>query len=139
MIDFAFDINYWTVLSATIVWFVIGAVWYSPAMFSKQWITLTGKPMGGNMKKEDLWKIMVASFIFSLIEAYILAHFVALGQAMTFMEGAKIGAWLGLGFVAMPFAIDFIYAGKSWKLYFINVGYQLVGTIIMAGILAQWS
>jgi hypothetical protein len=138
MIDFAFDINFWTVLGATIVWFVIGAIWYSPALFSKQWIALTGHQMGGD-KKGSIAQVMIISFIFSLIEAYILAHFVALGQAMTFIEGAQIGLWLGLGFVAMPFAIDFIYAGKPWKLYFINVGYQLLGVVIMAGILAQWS
>ncbi len=138
MNDFMFEINNWAVLGAAVAWFILGAVWYSPALFAKPWLALIGKNPDEVMKGNPT-KPMIISFVLSLIEAYILAHFVALSGAMNFAEGVQIGLWLGLGFIAIPFAIDFIYPGKSWKLYAITAGYQFLGVVLMASILAQWS
>lgn len=137
MIDFTFDINLWVVLGATVAWFLLGWLWYSPVLFAKPWMALTGKT-NADIKKGNPAQAMITSFILAFVEAYILAHFIALSQAMNFAEGLQIGFWLALGFIAIPFAIDYVYSGKPWKLYGISAGYQFVGLLLMAGILAQW-
>ena len=36
------QINYLAVLTATLAHYILGALWYSPVLFSKQWITAVG-------------------------------------------------------------------------------------------------
>jgi hypothetical protein len=41
------DINWLAIIAAVVVNMVVGFVWYSPAVFAKQWSKLTGRKMNG--------------------------------------------------------------------------------------------
>jgi succinyl-CoA synthetase beta subunit len=90
-------------------------------------------------KKEDMQgagKAMATMAFVALLTAYILAHFVDYVRAHTASEGAQLGFWVWLGFVATSTLTIYIFEDRPKLLYAIFVGYQLVSLIAMGIILA---
>jgi len=130
------NINLVAVLVAAIASMVIGMLWYGP-IFGKHWTAFMG------IKKQDMAKMKKGAgkkvslgFISTLVMSYVLAHFIAFTQAATITEGAVIGFWLWLGFVATVTAGSVIWERRSKDLYFLNNAYQLVSLAVMGAILA---
>ena len=133
------DPNYWAVLVAAIVGYILGAVWYSPVLFGRQWMKLMGiNQKDSKTMHKTAWKGYVGMFITLLVMAYILAHFVAYTEATTFLLGAVTGFWIWLGFLATTMMGSIFWENKSFRLYLINVGHYLVVLLLMGGILAVW-
>lgn len=131
----AVHINLLAVLVAAVVNMIIGALWYSPLLFSKLWMREVGKKM------EDIGQSGPAyalTMVGALVAAYVLAHFVAYAQAVTLMDGVKTGFWAWLGFVVPTHGATHLFEGKSLNLYLITIGYHLVALMVMGGILAVW-
>ena len=58
------DINWVAVMVAAFVAYVLGALWYSPALFAKQWMRLIGVPEGGTIEGAAFakrWLALLAS------------------------------------------------------------------------------
>ncbi len=127
------QVNYLAVLVAAVLNMVAGAIWYSPMLFAKPWIKLTGKK---DMQGGGVGYGIAA--LCSLAIAYVLAHFVQLAGAMDWMDGVKTGLWAWVGFVATTAAANYVFEGRPWKLYWINVGYPLVAFVLMGALLAAW-
>lgn len=135
------DINLAAVFGAAIASIVLGFLWYGP-LFGKQWMSLMGwkklsKAQMEKMKK-GAQKSYVLGFVSALVMAYVLAHFVDYVGATTFLDGAITGFWVWLGFVATVMLGMVLWDGKPWKLYYINIGYQLVNLLVMGALLAVW-
>jgi len=129
------DINWWAIVVATIINIGLISIWYSKNFFGKQWARLAGR------KLEDMigsGRGYITAAAGSLLQAYILAHFVTYTGANTFWKGLVSGFWLWLGFVAVVIAINLMFEGKSWALWRINAGYFLVVLLINGGLLAAW-
>jgi hypothetical protein len=130
------DINLADVLVAAVINMIIGAIWYSPVLFAKQWSKLVGRKM------EDLQKSAGPGYavaaIGALIQAYVLAHFVQYAGATSVGEGLVTGLWLWIGFVAVTTAMNYMFAGRSWQLWQIDAGYFLVVLMINGALLATW-
>ena len=129
------SVNYWAVIVAAIVNMVVGAIWYSKPLFAKDWSKLTGRKID---QMGDGSTSYVITAIAALVQAWILAHFVAYAGADTAVKGAVIGFWLWVGFVAITQGVNTIFAGSRKKLWAINVGYFLVVLFINGAILAVW-
>ena len=129
------DINYLAVVVAAIVNMVVGAVWYSPAAFAKQWAALTGRKMNemGNGAQG-----YVLTTIGALVQALVLSYFVQYAHANTAYEGAVVGFWLWVAFVAIPQGVNMVFANTRKKLWAINTGYFLVVLLINGAFLAVW-
>ncbi len=123
-------------VSAVILW-VLGAVWYSPALFAKPWMAalrITPDPA----KKKGLLAGMIASFIGDFILAFVLDHLVLWANAGSWRGGSFIGFLVWLGFFAAPNFPQGIYESRPFKLFAINNGYWLVGLVIIGILLAVW-
>ena len=70
--------------------------------------------------------------------AYVLRYFIGYAQASTAIDGAIVGIWLWLGFVATTMIGMVLWEGKPFRLYLINAGHVLAGLIVMGAILAVW-
>ena len=68
------DTNWLAILAAVIVNMVVGFVWYSPALFAKDWAKLTGRKMD---EMGDGTKGYIITTIGAFVQAFILSHFVA--------------------------------------------------------------
>jgi hypothetical protein len=131
-------LNYWAIIVSAIVSMVLGALWYSPVLFGKQWMQLMGWTKE-QVKKEDANKGYLLAMIGALILAYVMSHFVDYVGATTVSQGAQTGFWTWLGFAATTSLTTSTFEGKPTKLWGINSGYNLVQFILTGAILAVWA
>ena len=138
-------INIAAVLTAVVVNFILGFIWYTP-LFGKIW----GKEMGydPDMKpdKSLMFKGMAFMIIGNLLFAWVLAHNIAAWQ---FVPGIKemgpfvnaltaaIFTWLGFYLPGQLGAT--VWEKNSWKLFAINTGYHLASLLVVAFILTYWT
>ena len=111
----------------------IGMLWYSPSLFGTQWMALIGMTpeMSPEMKK-NAGKAYSIMLIPSLVMAYVLAVFIRNSFAPDLIHTIYVGFFAWLGFVATTGSSEYIFNAKPkpWKLYVINVGYQLANLIV---------
>jgi hypothetical protein len=127
--------NLWAVLVAALSTFLIGGLWYSPALFGKAWMRENGFTeetlKGGNMAK-----IFGLAFLLGVIAAINLAMF--MGPEDDPAMGAMWGFLAGFGWVATFVGTHYLFERRSLKLFLINAGYSVVALTVMGVILAAW-
>jgi Protein of unknown function (DUF1761) len=138
-------INWLAVLAAGISAFVVGGVWYSPALFGKAWMAdnnLTEE----QIKKGNFTKIFGFTLLFSLLAAANLGMFLAdtpkectgnCAQHADITWGAIAGLLAGIWVFAFV-AIHGLFEHKPWRLIFINGGYAVVALVLMGAIIGLW-
>lgn len=130
------QINFMAVITAALSTFLLGAIWYSPALFYKAWLA------SNNFSEEEVKNFSKArmfgwSSIFSIIMAFNLAMF--LNDAQTdAVWGATAGFLAGSGWVALGIGVVALFEGRSWKYIFINGGYHVVAFTMMGTIIGAW-
>ena len=129
----SFSVNILAVVVAVVANMVLGMLWYSKALFAKQWLKLIGK---SEAQLKGAQQAMGLAVLVSLVEAYFLAVLINNLGANTLLGGAKVGGLVWLGFIATTMLNEVIFEGRSSKLYQIQVGYQLVSFVIMGALLA---
>ncbi len=130
------SLNWFAVLTAGISAFILGGVWYSPALFGKAWMkenNLTAQ----DIKNSNKAKVFGWSLILSLIMAVNLGMYLSntpdLDLEMGLIYGLLTGVWIFCGI-----AIVALFEQKTARYIFINGGYCFVGLGIMGAILGAW-
>jgi len=126
-------VNVWAILVAAVSAFVIGGLWYSPALFGRAWERANGFREPPNAQP----KVFILSFLFSVVMAVNLAFFLA-DPKTTASFGATAGFLAGFGWAAMGLAIVALFEQRSWKYSLINGGYLTVALTVMGLILGAW-
>lgn len=124
-------VNMVDVVVAGIAMFVAGMVWYSPALFAKQWMhemKISEKDMAKN--KDKMMGTMVQSLIVGIVMAYVLAHIFGAYQVANWMEAVQGAFWLWLGFIATSLYMGVLYEQKSMRWWSITAGHYLFGLIV---------
>jgi hypothetical protein len=129
-------VNWWAIIVAAVVKFLIGAGWYAPPVFGKQWQQLAG--ISPEQVQSGFAAAIVVQIIGDLIMAYILARFINAYGAMDMFSGALVGGMAWLAFIATIMVGSIFYERKPPMLIAINAGYQLVGLVVMGAILGAW-
>jgi hypothetical protein len=134
------DINWLALIAAVAVNMVVGFVWYSPALFAKQWAKLTGRKME---EMGDGTKGYVLTTAGAFVQAFILLHLVSYAAYFypTYSEvsvGLLTAVYAWIGFVAIPQGVNTVFAGTRKKLLAINTGYFLVVLLINGVLLSVW-
>jgi hypothetical protein len=127
----------WAALAAAIAAnFVLGAVWYSPPLFVRQWQAETG------ISSQDMGRRMPVALpsqlISSVVTAFVLLFFVRCVGANSAAAGALVGFLGWLGFTAMPSLGYVAFGSRKSRLVLIDNGYHLVGLLLMGAILGAW-
>lgn len=131
----AATINYLAVLAAAVSAFVLGGLWYSPALFHKPWLAASGlSPEQAQSGHPAM--IFGLSFVLALVAAFVFAMF--LGPAPSLGLGLGAGFSAGLCWVATSFGINYLFERKSLKLWLINGGYHTVQFTLYGLILGLW-
>lgn len=128
------QVNYLAVLLAGLSSMVVGAIWYAPQVFGKQWMKFSG------LKQKDIEGGSPAPYIItlvvSLLTAFVLAHVAYLSNQFYnnsfLMDTITTGFWLWLGFTAARMITHNIFDRKDWRLSVINVGHEFVTIFVMA-------
>ena len=127
--------NYLAVIVAALSTFLVGGLWYSPALFGKVWMRENGFTEEG-MKGRNMAKIFGLAFFLAVISAINLAMF--LGPEDRPAMGALWGFAAGFGWVATFVGTHYLFERKSFALFLINAGYSVVSLTLMGVILAAW-
>jgi hypothetical protein len=130
-------INWWAVIVAAIVMFVIGSVWFT-VLFGKQWRRMMGVPEG--TQPEGFARAIAIGFIATLVEAYILAWFVWNAGPLQpdLGGGVEVGLLAWVGFVATLLIPSILYERRNPMIIVINGAYQLIGLVVMGAIIGWW-
>ena len=126
-------LNWLAVLAAAVSTFLIGGLWYSPALFGRAWMSANNFTPE-NLNKGNMAKIFGLSFIFALLMSANLAAFLADAKT-TAVWGATAGFLAGFGWVTLGVATIALFERRSWKYIVINGGYMTVSFTIMGLIL----
>lgn len=116
-------VDWIAVLVATVVSFVLGGLWYSPALFAKAWQQDTGLS-DEQLNAANKGKIFGGAFILIAIGAIVFSMFVGPDPSLAFAVGA--GASVGIAWVAFSFGVNYLFELKPMRLFLINGGYNAV-------------
>ena len=115
------EVNWIAVGLCAVSSLVLGAIWYSPALFARQWQTAAGlseeQAGSGNMGV-----IFGTAFLLSLAAAAVFAMF--LGKEMSLGAATAAGFAAGLFWVAASYGINYLFERRPMKLWLINGGYH---------------
>ncbi len=129
------NVNWLAVLVSGISAFVLGGLWYSPALFGKAWMKENNFTTA-DVQKGNKGKIFGWSFILSLIMSANLAMFLA--DAKTNLSWGTTAGFLAGIWVFCGIAITGLFEQKSARYIFINGGYLVIALTLMGAIIGAW-
>ena len=133
MTHFVFsELNIWAILVAGVMNMVIGATWYSEALFGKKWMAYLG------FKKEELNPsagLFVFVFFLGLLVAVVMGLFL---QGASTLEGLLYGVVIGLGLVIPTLITHALYEQRKAGLMVLTSGHVLVTFMAYGALLAGW-
>lgn len=129
-------INHLAVLVCALANLILGAIWYSPALFYKAWLRET-QLAEAELNSSNPARIYALAFLFALVISYNLAFF--LGDAQTTPAWGTIAGFLaGFGWSTLSFAIIALFERRSWRYLLINGGFITVYFTLIGFILGTW-
>lgn len=132
-------INYWAVLVAGIIYWLLGMVWFS-TIIGKSWIeevkkhgVKVSKPTTSKMVEKSIW-----TFVLNLIVAFGIAILVNSLGIRTFEGGVILGLIIAICFSTTVMGSAFIWENRSVKLSFYDIFYPFIGILVSSIIIALW-
>ncbi len=125
-------INFLAALAVGVANMVIGFLWYGP-IFSKKWmkeVGLTEQEIGNGPGIGYFY-----TFLAALLMGAVTSALVNMLNVTDALHGVALGLLIGVGYVGTAFLTTYIFSKRSWSLYAIDAGYQIL-TITVAGLLA---
>lgn len=130
------DLNWLAVVVAGLAYFVLGALWYTNALFGRQYRTALGIDPESQQSPDPM--LLVTNLVGWLVSAVALGLIVVAVGADTLLEGAVLGLVVGVGIVGTQMLVTTTYEGRGSALFKVNAPYMLIGYVVMGAILAVW-
>lgn len=134
----SFELNWIAVVVAVVVAQVLGFLWYGNVLFAKPWMKLIGKTakqLQAQAKPTDYAYTVIGA----LIMVVVLANVLGWAQVSDVSGAVMAAVILWLGFVVPSAAMNTVFEGRPWKLFWINHGYSLLSMVLSAIILVVLS
>ena len=128
-------LNVWAILVAAVVAFMLGAVWFSPALFGKAWKRANG--FGANEPPKANAQMLILAFVLTLVMSANLAMFLD-DPKTTLAWGATAGFLAGFGWIVMGMGIVSIFERRPPSYVLVNGGFLTVVLVVMGAILGAW-
>lgn len=134
------NVNILAVLVAALLTFVLGAFWYSPLLFARQWMQAQGYTPDKveEMRKRGMTRAYAVSVLCYLVMAYVVALLASYTNATTLAQGLWLGFLTWLGFAATIGLTANMFSEKPIAAWVIDAGYQLAYLVLMGAILSLW-
>ncbi|MFM2357689.1 MAG: hypothetical protein RJA61_426 [Candidatus Parcubacteria bacterium] len=140
------ELNYILIGVASLVQFILGALWYSPVLFGKKWMEIMECT---DLSKEELQKMQKAmgpfyglQFLLTVLFTFVLAMFIHyLELANVGFHAYGVAGWIWLGFILPTQIAGVVWANTERKFWLSQISimalYQLVSLMITAFILSM--
>lgn len=131
------DLNLLAIAAAALASFLLGGLWYSPALFGRVWVRESGYD---ESKQGHPGKVFGFAFLFSVIGAWALARICAdwYGKEFTLHQALRVALMGSIGLVATSFGVNYQFAQNSFKLWLIDSGYHVGQFTLFAVVLGLW-
>ena len=129
------NLNWLSIIVASVSAFILGSLWYSPLMFVKRWMRETGITEEST-KNVNMVKLFSLAFILSFIASFFLAMFIGPQAGGAF--GALAGFMAGVGWVFTFLGISYLFENRTLAHFLINAMYSVVSLTIMGFIIGVW-
>jgi hypothetical protein len=131
------EVNFLAVGLAAVSAFLLGGLWYSPVLFARPWMRLTGNECPeGEKPKGNMAAIFGGAFVLNLVAAYVLAMFLG---PMPLKYAALAGLSVGLCWVATSFGVNDLFERRPLGLWLINAGYVILQYTVMGAIIGAFN
>jgi hypothetical protein len=136
----SFDAVNWLAISVSVIAsFGLGAVWYSPLLFGKQWVKAHGF---SDEQIAEMQQSAVPAYVSSIVGYIIMALVFTVIKTQIGLTQIEDGLMLALliyiGFVMTTGLINAMFSGKSRGAFLIDTGYQLATILITGAIVTIW-
>jgi hypothetical protein len=135
------DVNWLAILVSAVVYWMLGALWYSPVLFGNAWMRASG------LTEEDtqggpgpiVYLAPLLGYLVSAIATGMLA--VATGST-TVGDGIVLGLVVGIGYTTAITAISAVFSPKmpaagTW--FWITASFNLLGLLITGVLVSVWN
>jgi uncharacterized membrane protein YeaQ/YmgE (transglycosylase-associated protein family) len=134
------EVNWLAVIVGGIIYFALGALWYSPMLFARRWQRSIGWDPERTPPEMNPMTYVVP-FIAYLVMAAAVGMLAAAVGADEIGEGLVLGLVLGIGLSLMHTLVDATFdpnKPEPWTWFAINGSYHALGLIIVALIVTVW-
>ncbi len=139
MLDFG-AINWLAVIVGTLIYFGLGALWYSPPLFARPWQAAIGWDDSRPQPQTNPLTYVVPLILY-LVAAVATAVLAGPMGVDTLGEGITLGLVTGLGFALPMVGVEATFdpnKPKPLQWFLITVAYHLIGFLILAVVIAIW-
>jgi hypothetical protein len=126
---FSYDVSLLGAVLSSLVAFILGWAWYSPALFGNVMMNEVKMPKAKKPSNSKMFSSMLICFIGTIITSLMLS--VLLASTSLSMFTLVFVVWLGFFAVATLLG-DVLWKCTSWKLFAINAAYWLVYLALLA-------
>jgi len=134
LIDYLNQLNWVAVLAAAVAAFLAGAIWYSQAVFGKQWMKGAGLTQK-DVENPDMLKTMGGGFVTVVVSAVALAVVYDVFALEGVLDGVLLGALVALGFVVSNKVMHTLFEMKSNSYILITSAGDVVAFAVMGAVL----
>jgi hypothetical protein len=134
------ELNWLAVILGALIYFALGALWYSPILFGRQW----QRAIGWDPERTPP-EMKMATYAVPLVAYLGMAVAVGLLAAATgtdtLAEGVVLGLVVAIGFSLMHTLVDAVFdpnRPEPWTWFAINGAYNAIGLFVVAVIIGAW-
>lgn len=124
------------VLLAALSMFLIGGLWYAPALLGRRWARAGGFDLDAMAQGDKVRRFGVSGAL-ALVMAAVLAGFVPPGSGVA--GGAVAGLLAGLGWVAPALGMTYLFEQRPFALWAVDAAYHVVAFTTMGAVLGLFS
>jgi len=129
-------ISYLAILTAAVVAWLAGAVWYM--VLGKTWMAALGttpEKMAEASKQPGAYLPFIYAFAAALVMAWVLAGLLGHLGPPTLRGGMIAAAFCWFGFVITTMEVNNSFARRDWRLLLIDGGHWLLVMLLMGAII----
>lgn len=130
------SLNWVAVIVGAVVYFAIGAVWFTPQLFGKPWMAAIG--WDESRPRPEMNPISyVGPALFYLVAAIATGLLAKATGTDTLTEGVVLGLVVGIGYALVVTATDAVFdpnKPKPWNWFAISGAYHVVSLAIVGAI-----
>jgi MFS superfamily sulfate permease-like transporter len=121
------QLNWLAVILGAVIYFALGAVWFTPLLFGRQW-----------QMKPSAYLIPAVAYLVAAIATGLLA---AGTGSDTLPEGIVLGVVVGVGYAVTLTAVEAVFdpnKPQPWTWFGISASYHFLGLLIVAVLVSVW-
>jgi hypothetical protein len=134
------DLNWLPVILGAVIYFVLGAVWFTPVLFGRQWQRAIGWEASRRPPevKPSTYVLPAVAYLVASIATGMLAS--ATGSD-SLGEGIILGLVVGIGYAVTLTAVEAVFdpnKPQPWTWFGISASYHFLGFFIVAVLVSVW-